>query len=53
MTTLDFLIKHKDVLNISKIEEQAGMPSTTLSGVLSGRRPMPEKYANSINRILT
>ena len=41
----DWLIKNKQILNVSGLEKEIGCPPTTLQKVLQGAKPLPHKWA--------
>ena len=45
--------KKRPALSVAKIEQEAGMPKTLLSHVLSGRKNLPKKHRNNLLVVLS
>lgn len=50
--TRQFLISKKSILNISKIEDNLGMPSRSLYKWIIGKRPLSEKWHEPLTNFL-
>ena len=48
MTGLNWIKKHRNILNISEVEKESGLPFRTLRDVLNGKISLPVKYEQTL-----
>lgn len=52
MTLVEFFTKHKNILNIQKIEEDLNLSQGTISKAINGKRKIPNKHVYNIKQYL-
>ena len=53
MNDIKQCIKSRPSLNITQLEDEAGMPYRTLAHFLDGRRPIPDKHLTNLIEVLS